>query len=186
MCGEIQPWQHTQEIVVRLTTPFTPVQGAQNGVTMVQPSAAHVRVDLGRELQHIREVRLTEYMVHNNGTPAANNVWFVSLAGSNLSEKSTCSTLGVGHAICIADMTNPYHVVYDNPRIVSVESKKSMSILDVKLTTEAGVAPVFNNVTLYFTIVMDIPNWSPALVAQEDKNKIEWWRSNENVGRFRF
>jgi hypothetical protein len=188
MCGEIMPWQHTHEVVIRMVSPFSPAQTVQNGTgsTVVQPNPAHVRVDLGRQLEHVKEIRLTEYMVHNNGTPVANNLWFVSFAGSNMTEKQTCSVVGAGTPICIADMANPYHVVYDNPRTISIDSKRGINFLDVNVTTETGAAPTFFNITLYLTFVMNIPNWSLEMVKQDDKNKIEWWRSNENVGRFRF
>jgi hypothetical protein len=180
---------------VRMLTPNTPAQVAQVSdsppfnaqCTIVQNNPAHVRVDLGRMLEHVREVRLTEYMIHNNGTAAVNNVWRISLAGSNLLDKPTCSTPGNGICVCIADMTNPYHHSYDNPRVMSIDSKRGITTLDINVTVaDTGAAPTFNSITLFLTVVMDNPAWSIEDVAQNDKNKVEWWRSNLNVGRFRF
>lgn len=189
MCGEIMPWQHTHELVVRLLNPHTPAEttGLGTNCTIVQNNPAHVRVDLGRMLEHVREIRLTEYMVTNNGTAATSNVWRVSFLGSTLTDKPACSTPGNGTCICIPDMTNTSHVHYDNPRVMTMDMRKGITTLDINVTVaDTGAAPTFRDITLFLTIVMDIPNWSIEQVAQEDRNKIEWWRSNQNVGRFRF
>lgn len=187
MCGEILPWQWTHEVVVRMLAPNSPSETTGlGGATVVQPNPAHVRIDLGRHLTNISQVRLTEYMVQNNATPAARNMWRISLAGSNLTDKATCNSQGTGTCIAIGDMTNPWHVQYDNPRLMSVDNKRGISFLDVNVTDEFGAPVSFTNITLFITFVMDTPDWSIEKVFQEDQNKIEWWRSNQNVGRFRF
>lgn len=181
MCGEIKPWQWAHQVVVRfdaaLLEPFN--------VT----SPASQIINLNRMLEHVAEVRLTEYYV--DCTPGANtrHLWRVNLSAQGIEEEVSSNAAGKGHCFIVpniaAGSVEQNHVVYDNPRVVSYTCKTGITSLHVQVSTDAGTAPSYNQMIFMFTFVMNKPDWSPELVNQNDLNKLEPWRSNQFVGRFR-
>lgn len=164
--GVLKPWQYAHQVVFRLTQ-------------------ADSIVVFDRQLEDVMEVWLTEYMVHNNGTPAANNLWRIDLSRDGWCfAEQTSNAAGQGHCIAIGDMTNLYHHSYDTPRVMSQCPKKGVSSMRVRIVDEFGNLCAFHNVTLFVTFVMRRGEWSAEDARLAQDRWIEWWRSNQNSSRF--
>jgi hypothetical protein len=176
--GKLRPWLKAHQIVVRML-------GSGSGIfSGANQNASNITLDLGRPVENLVEVWLTEYMIRNNGTPVANNMWRIDLSDNQLESEQSCNSAGNGFCVAVPDMTATTHIVYDTPRVVSINGKRGMSSLRVKLTDEFGAAVVFHDATFFLTLVYVNPILTLRDVQNMEKNHIEWWRSNENVGRF--
>lgn len=175
--GVLLPYQQAHQYVLRLRNPSV---GDYPSLTV-----GDIIVPLERQLENLQEIWLTEYMVDNDQTPAANNMWRIDISPDGFECEQTSNAKGRGHCILIADMTNPYHHSYDTPRVMSLCNKKGVSSFRVRIVDEFGALVSFTSVTLMLTFVTLRQGWSPqdAKIAQD--NLIEWWRSNENNSRFR-
>lgn len=176
MCGEIKPWQYTHQVVVRLTQTLSApnVTGPYNRVT----------VSLGGLLEHVAEVRLTEYHVEEG--LGNSTLWRVGLKGSNFNEEMTTNAGGEGHCIAVPQLgANTFtHVVYENPRVLSRDVKGGIAQLRVEVNDEFGVPAQFTSMTIMLTFVMNKPHWSIADVDENHRNFLEWWRPQQFNSRF--
>lgn len=175
MCGELKPWQYLHHVVIRLDNPATP------GVPNTNAPVNKVTLPLGRFLQHIDEVRLTEYCVVNG--VSASNLWRISFAGSSLSEEVSTNAAGRGHVIMVptAALT---HVIYDAPRVLSVDERQGLAQINIHVTDATGADVSFDNMTIFLTFVLNNPDWSGESVREADRNRLEWWRSQRFSSRF--
>jgi len=177
--GVLKPWQMAHQVVVRMRADTPNIHQGAN-----QP-ANDVTVSIERPIEYLLEIWLTEYMVRNNGTPAANNMWRIDLSKNNLVTEQSCNSAGVGYAICVPDMANTTHVVYDQPRVMVLDGKRGVNSLRVRLTDEFGADVTFHDVTLCLTLVYVHPTFSLKDVRMANDLNLQWWRSNENAERFK-
>lgn len=177
--GQLQRWQVARQLVVRMLGTGSGIFSGAN-----QPGD-DVIVDLEGLIENVQEIWLTEYMIRNNGTAAARNMWRVDLSRNNLAIEQRSNSAGQGFCIAVPDMTGTTHVVYDTPRVMTIDGKRGMSSLRVRITDEFGAPVTFHDVTLFLTIVSVNQLLSLADVKRAEALNIEWWRSNENVGRFK-
>jgi len=172
MALHLKPWQKSHAVVVEFN-------GAALDPTNVT-NVADQSFNLNRQLEDVQGIYLAEYYVSCAGG-ATRNVWRVDLSGNNMPEEESSNiAAGRGAAIVIGDLTNavPNHVVYEPPRLISDAPKRQLNSLRVHITTDTGVAPLFNTIYLRFLIVYRPPDWSLAQVAVDDANRNEWWRSD--------
>jgi len=177
--GQLQPWQRAHQVCVRML-------GSNSGIFVGTNQAANnITVDIGRPMEYLQEVWLTEYQIRNNGTAAARNMWRVDLSRSGWECEQSSNSSGQGFCIAVPDMTNTTHVIYDTPRVMSIQGRQGASSLHVRVVDEFGAAVTFHDITLWLVLVYVHPRFSLADARLAEDSLIEWWRSNENVGRFR-
>ena len=164
MCGDLKPWQYAHTVVIRMET---------NG--------APITVNLGRPLEHVDEVWLTEYAVR--GAPAGSDLWRFNFLGNNMPEEVSTNAGGRGHCIMVTP-TGDKHQVYDQARVISLAQKQYLNTLTVELRDSTGANVTFTSATIFLTFICNKPHWSPHAVALEDRNKLEWWRSQQFSNRF--
>jgi len=184
MCGEIKPYQHKHEVVIRMKSPAVLQNNTNGPAYLAQPNPASVTIMLNQTLEQIEEVWLTEYDAEMGAVPAAGNMWRLSFQRSHLSDSMTCNSAGNGIPFNVNLGVAGTHVVYQRPRVMSVEQKSGgITSLSVDVFDEFGQPPPFSSLTFYLTFVMRRKDWDPAQVMRNDANQVEWWRSNNNVGR---
>ena len=139
----------THEVVARL--------GA-NGV--------NARIDIGKKLEHIVELRLDEYAIRTpNGGAVTPSLWRLWFKG-RFYEEATTNANGRGYPIVIDNATLT-HVVYTRPRVISTQANGEMNHLEFEIRDENGAAVTFADATFYFTFVTVEPDVSVDLVMQQ-------------------
>lgn len=142
MCGTIPAGHKAYTIMIRL--------GANENVT---------RVKLDQNLSHIRQIRLDEYAIRNpNGGAVDPDLWRIDFQGTFYSSLTTNAT-GIGYPI-IVDNSVLTHVVYTRPRIMSEEHHAKMTFLQLSIKDENGANVTFDTMTLFITVVCQLPTWS--------------------------
>ena len=175
MSRDLKPWQYVHHVCIRMrdVTP-QPDPNAAKGVNRLQ-------LHLGRFLQHIDYVELTEYSIENAG--GTSDLWRLSFDESNLTAEMSTNAGGRGHCLVIPNFTRT-HVVYDTPRTLSIDRNKGLNTLSVVIVDEFGADVTFDTMTIMLTFVMSHPDWSIEQVRAEDRNKMDWWRSQQFSSRY--
>lgn len=142
-----------------------------------------VTVPLQRPLEHVRELQLTEYMIAAPG--GSNVIWRVSFRNSNLCDAVSTNAGGNGQVISVPTPGGAnVHVVYDMPRIISVDGNRGLSSISVEVTDTTGAPVTFDSLTLFLTVICDDPGMQLVHDVQGDRNRLEWWRSQQFSSRF--
>lgn len=150
MCGDLKPGETAAQFVLHFTT-----------------NQSHLRLPINTRLEHVVELRLTDYsIVAPNGGAAVPNLWRFQIVG--LQEFETNSSGGQGFAICIQDKDLTF-VHYDNPRVISKSNAGYLNTLDCVLTTYLGVPASFTEATFFITVVMRDTKYRPQQYITDDK-----------------
>jgi len=130
MCGEIQDWQESKTVTVRLTA-----TGLRN-------------VFLTNKFDRVEEVRVEEILVTGVGGSGAS---YLRFEHQNLTDGSAKSEPVPGLMVCI-DVLNP-HVVYSRPRVIARGDRVSINNFQIGLFTPAGAALGFTEASIVLTFV---------------------------------
>ena len=150
MCGEVPAGHYAIDVVVHL---------AANQTNVVIP--------LPRKMEWLSEIWLNEYQVI--GSPS---IGLFRLNLKNLLQQQEV-TNAVGEGYCVlVDSTVVSHIVYQKPRVVTVNKRGQVHQLEVNLQDVTGNAlavPTFTSATFMFTFIMRDPHWSPEHTIAGDK-----------------
>jgi hypothetical protein len=185
MCGEIKPWQRRHEVCVRMLSPQQPFNNATLNPYQSNINDASVVVPLMCTLDNVEEVWLNEYDIVLSSLSQPGELWRLNLGANNLPEFGSCNSAGEGAPLNITTVASGQtHYIYTRPRVIATgHGLNGRRTLNVSVTNEFGQPVKFESMTFYLTFVMRKPEWSPEQVMQNDRNLVEWWRSNNNVGR---
>lgn len=137
MCGEIEKWQTSRQVCVRLVT---------NGNA--------ITVQLGRAFEEVEEIRLDEVLaVGFNGAVSA--AVFLTLEVSGFSAPTVNNMAQSGTMIMI-DVLNP-HAIYQRPLTVATAQRSTLSQFIMGVRLPNGNSPAFTEMDFRFTIVMRKP-----------------------------
>lgn len=152
MCGEIPPGHFGHTVCIRLLNN--------------NPRAI---VSLGKQLEHIVEIRLDEYAVTNpNGGAISPSLWTLRFENYHFYAYQTTNAGGkTGHRLVI-DNAAATHIVYDRPRILSHENEGKLNKVQLEVTDETGADVTFTDATFFITFVCKIPHWTAEEQLEDD------------------
>lgn len=154
MC-QLKPSERMHVVTVRLAS--------NNGVRTI---------DLGRQFEHVKEVRLSEYhFVNPNGGAVVPGAWKLHFRAEHFYPHETTNADGPLGTVLVINNATVTHVLYtEHPRVLSKSNQGRLSKVDIGLFTETGALATFTEATLVLQVICHDPQWSAEQVMFEDMN----------------
>lgn len=133
MCGEIEKWQTTAQVTVRVT------------------SGAEQNIVFSNRYSNVEEIRLTEVQVtgFNGGVSGA----FYLKLGLNGFTRSYVDNEAQSGVLIPVDVLNP-HTVYSNPRTIAKADKVNFNQFRMSMVLANGATVAVTEACFVFTVVM--------------------------------
>lgn len=129
-------------------------------------------IDLGRQFEHVKEIRLAEYHVLNpNGGALTPSVWKLKFSAEHFYPYETTNAAGgFGSVIVINDAACTHVLYHEHPRVLSKANRGRLSHVEVGLFTETGANASFTDATIFLHVICHDPAWVPERIIWEDHN----------------